>query len=307
MSEQNENGDQGGVLTLVGIGPGAHEFISPAGLDAIRDCDMVVGYRTYMLLVRSLIKDKEVVKTGMTEEISRARAAVHAARDGKKVVVVSSGDAGVYGMGPLIFEVLKEEGWTRGSSPEIRVIPGITALNACASLVGAPLGHDSCMISLSDLLTPWEVIEKRIEAAAAADFVIGFYNPASGRRQKQIVIARQILLQHRPAETPVALIKSAYRHRQNVVMTDLQNFTEHDIGMLTTVLVGSTNTYMYEGFMVTPRGYANKYEVASGAARAGQTPGISLRTDRPDLNAGAPPPVLPGRSAPVPGEQQEGV
>lgn len=273
-----ETNESKGLLSVVGIGPGAHQHITPAALEAIQGADLVIGYRTYMLLVRALIKDKERIQTGMTEEIERARLAVERAKAGEKVTLISSGDAGVYGMAGLVFEVLRDMGWKRGDSPELRIIPGATALNACASLVGAPLCHDSCMISLSDLLTPWSVIEKRIDAAAAADFVIGLYNPASGRRQRQIVRAQEILLKYRPPSTPVALVKSAYRFRQSVVLTNLAEMLDYEIGMLTTVLIGSTQTYVYEGYMVTPRGYRNKYSLDDGSIHDGQEAGISLRT-----------------------------
>jgi precorrin-3B C17-methyltransferase len=265
-----------GSLTLVGIGPGHQDHISPAALAAIKEADIVVGYRTYMLLVRPLLKDKQTIKTGMTEEIARAQMAVDKAAEGAKVALISSGDAGVYGMANLVFDVLRSRGWKRGMSPEIHMVPGITALNSCASLVGAPLGHDSCMISLSDLLTPWEVIEKRIDAAASADFVIGLYNPASGRRQRQIVRAQEIIKLYRPGTTPVGLVKSAYRFRQQVQMTDLDHMLDYEIGMLTTVLIGNSHTYVYEGYMVTPRGYHHKYQW-DGQVREGQTPGESLR------------------------------
>lgn len=264
-----------GVLSIVGIGPGAEEHASRAALEAIAASDVIVGYTTYIRLVRHLIEGKEVIRTGMTEEIGRARAAVERARDGARVAIISSGDAGVYGMAGLVFQVLQEIGWKRGESPELRLIPGMTALNACASLVGAPLGHDFCAISLSDLLTPWPVIERRIEAAAAADFVIGLYNPASGRRTRQIVRAQEIIAAHRAGSTPVALVKSAYRKLENVVLTDVDHFLDYEIGMLTTVIVGSTNTFLFEGYMVTPRGYTNKY-TWDGAALPGQTPGRSL-------------------------------
>ncbi len=264
-----------GVLSIVGIGPGAAQHTSPAALEAITSADVVVGYITYVKLVRHLTEGKEVIRTGMTEEIGRARAAVERARDGAKVAIISSGDAGVYGMAGLVFQVLKEIGWTRDASPELRIIPGMTALNSCASLVGAPLGHDFCAISLSDLLTPWPAIAKRIDAAASADFVIGLYNPASGRRTRQIVEAHDIILRHRPGTTPVALVKSAYRKLEQKILTDLDHFLEYEIGMLTTVLVGSSNTFMFEGYMVTPRGYTNKY-TWDGNAIAGQTPGRSL-------------------------------
>jgi precorrin-3B C17-methyltransferase len=267
-----------GTLTIVGIGPGAADHLTPAALRAIREAEVVVGYTTYIRLVSELVVGKEVVKTGMTEEIGRARAAVERAQAGAKVVIISSGDAGVYGMGGLVFQVLQEMGWKRGDSPELRMVPGITALNSCGSLVGAPLGHDFCSISLSDLLTPWPVIAKRIDAAAASDFVIGLYNPASGRRTRQIVEAHDIIAKYRPGTTPVALVKSAYRKLQQVVHTDLDHMLDYEIGMLTTVLVGSTQTFVFEGYMVTPRGYTNKY-TWDGEAKEGQRPGRSLNLE----------------------------
>ena len=264
-----------GRLSVVGIGPGAFEHLTPAALAEIEAADLVVGYGTYIKLVRPLLEGKQVIKTGMTEEIGRARAAVDHARAGGKVALISSGDAGVYGMAGLVFQVLQEINWRRGDSPELRLVPGMTALNSTASLVGAPLGHDFCAISLSDLLTPWSVIARRLEAAAAADFVIGLYNPASGRRTRQIVEAQATIRRHRAGTTPVALVKSAYRKLQQVELSDLDHFLDFEIGMLTTVLIGSSQTFVYEGFMVTPRGYANKY-TWDGEARPGQTPGRSL-------------------------------
>lgn len=267
--------DPKGILYVVGIGPGAQDHATPAALKAIAESQLVVGYTTYIKLVRHLLEGKDIVKTGMTEEIGRARAAIERARTGATVSLISSGDAGVYGMAGLVFQVLKEMGWKRGDSPELRLVPGMTALNSCASLVGAPLVHDFCSISLSDLLTPWSVIERRIEAAAGADFVIGLYNPASGRRTRQIVDAQAIIRRHREGSTPVALVKSAYRHMEQVVLTDLDTFLDYEIGMLTTVIIGSSNTFMFEGYMVTPRGYTNKYTF-DGVAIAGQRPGFSL-------------------------------
>lgn len=264
-----------GILYVVGIGPGAQDHATPAALKAIAESQLVVGYSTYIKLVRHLLEGKEIIKTGMTEEIGRARAAIERARGGATVSLISSGDAGVYGMAGLVFQVLKEMGWKRGDSPELRLIPGMTALNSCASLVGAPLVHDSCSISLSDLLTPWSVIERRIEAAASADFVIGLYNPASGRRTRQIVDAQAIIRRHREGNTPVALVKSAYRDMEQVILTDLDTFLDYEIGMLTTVIIGSSNTFMFEGYMVTPRGYTNKYSF-DGAVLPGQRPGFSL-------------------------------
>lgn len=267
-----------GVLSVVGIGPGAQEHATPAALAAIAEAELVVGYTTYIKLVRHLIEGKEIIRTGMTEEIGRARAAVERARDGGNVVLISSGDAGAYGMAGLVFEVLRDMGWKRGDSPELRLIPGMTALNSCSSLVGAPLVHDFCAISLSDLLTPWPVIARRIDAAASADFVIGLYNPASGRRTRQIVEAQTIIRRYREGTTPVALVKSAYRKLQQAVLTDLDHCLEYEIGMLTTVLVGSSQTFVFEGYMVTPRGYTNKY-TSDGDVLPGQRPGFSLVTD----------------------------
>lgn len=267
-----------GTLSVVGIGPGADAHITPAALAAISEAELVVGYSTYIKLVKHLLTGKELVKTGMTEEIGRARAAVLRAREGARVAIISSGDAGVYGMASLVFQVLQELGWQRGQSPDLRLIPGMTALNACGSLVGAPFGHDFCAISLSDLLTPWPVIERRIKAAAAADFNIALYNPASGRRTRQIVEAQRLIREHRAGSTPVALVKSAYRNRQRVVMSDLDHFLEFEIGMLTTVLVGSSNTYLFEGFMVTPRGYTHKYTM-DGQVLPGQEKARSLNVE----------------------------
>jgi precorrin-3B C17-methyltransferase len=267
--------NQAGKIMLVGIGPGSHDHMTHRARAAIAEADVVVGYVTYIKLVADLLEGKEVVRKGMTEELDRAVHALASAREGKKVALISSGDAGVYGMAGPTYEVLFQAGWTPESDVAVEVVPGASAINACAALVGAPLTHDFCSISLSDLLTPWPVIVKRIEAAAAADFVVGLYNPASGRRTKQILEAQRILKLHRPGTTPVALVKSAYRELENVVMTDLDRFTEYEIGMLTTVLVGNSNTFVFEGYMVTPRGYTNKY-TWDGAALAGQTPGRSL-------------------------------
>jgi len=264
-----------GILYVVGIGPGAHDHVTPAALGAIADAELVVGYTTYIKLVKELTRGKEVVRTGMTEEIGRARTAVERARAGAKVALISSGDSGVYGMAGLVFQVLRDIGWKRGTSPELRIIPGVTALSSCASLMGAPLVHDFCAISLSDLLTPWPVIARRIDAAAQADFVIGLYNPASGRRTRQIVEAQSIIRKYRDGTTAVALVKSAYRKLQHTVLTDLDHCLDYEIGMLTTVLVGSSNTYVFEGYMVTPRGYASKY-TADGEVLPGQRPGYSL-------------------------------
>ncbi|MEJ7136980.1 precorrin-3B C(17)-methyltransferase [Amphibiibacter pelophylacis] len=268
-----------GRILLVGIGPGSVDHMTHRARAAIAEADVVVGYVTYIKLVADLLEGKEVVRKGMTEELDRAVSALAAARQGKTVALISSGDAGVYGMAGPTYEVLFEAGWTPDDAVQVEIIPGASALNACAALVGAPLTHDFCAISLSDLLTPWPVIARRLNAAAAADFVVALYNPKSGRRTRQIVEAQRLFLAHRRADTPVAIVKSAYRRRQNIDFRTLETLCEADIGMLSTVLIGNSNTVLRHGLMVTPRGYANKYDLQDGGgARAGEKAGRSLST-----------------------------
>jgi len=265
-----------GKILLVGFGPGNKAQMSFRAYDAIAESDVVIGYTTYIKLVKDLLDGKEVIKKGMTEEIDRCLEAHEHAKKGKTVALISSGDIGVYGMAGPTYEVLLQAGWTPESDITVEVIPGSTALSACASLVGAPLTHDFCSISLSDLLTPWTVISKRIVAAANSDFVIALYNPKSGRRTQQIVEAQRILLQYRDPKTPVAIVKSAYRDLQNIQMVTLDTMSECNIGMLTTVLIGNSSTYMKAGLMITPRGYANKYQDITGEIKEGEKRGQSL-------------------------------
>jgi precorrin-3B C17-methyltransferase len=266
-----------GKIMLVGIGPGSVDHMTLRARAAIAEADVVIGYVTYIKLVADLIEGKEVVRKGMTEELDRAVSALEAARAGKKVALISSGDAGVYGMAGPTYEVLFQAGWTPDDEVQVEIVPGASALNACAALVGAPLTHDFCAISLSDLLTPWPVIARRLDAAALSDFVVALYNPKSGRRTRQIVEAQRLFLGHRRPDTPVAIIKSAYRRRQNIEFRTLDTMCEADIGMLSTVLIGNSNTIVKHGLMVTPRGYANKYDMAEGGStREGEKPGRSL-------------------------------
>ncbi|WP_379160464.1 precorrin-3B C(17)-methyltransferase [Paenibacillus sp. sgz5001063] len=248
-----------GKLLIIGFGPGAMEHITGRALAALEESEAVIGYSTYVDLVRPLMRHQEIVGTGMTEEVSRAREAVRRAEDGQTIAVISSGDAGVYGMAGLVYEVLIERGWKPDTGVVVEVIPGISAIQSCSSLLGAPIMHDSCTISLSDHLTPWESIAARVEAAGMADFVIAFYNPRSGKRTRQIEEARQILLRYRDPATPVGIVKSAYRDRQQTIVTTLQDMLNHEIGMLSTVIVGNSATIVYEGLLVTPRGYERKY------------------------------------------------
>jgi len=268
----------GGKIMLVGLGPGSHDTLTGRARDAIAEADTVIGYVTYIRLVKDLLDGKEVVKKAMTEELDRAIEAYERARLGKKVAIISSGDAGVYGMAGPTFEVLFQAGWTPDSGIGVEIVPGASAINTCAALVGAPLTHDFCAISLSDLLTPWPTIARRLNAVAYADFVVALYNPKSGRRTRQIEEAQRIFLQYRDPQTPVAIVKSAFRPKQRIQFTTLEKMTEAEIGMLTTVLIGNSNTYVKHGLMITPRGYANKYDVVSGkrSARTGERRGVSL-------------------------------
>lgn len=269
-----------GKIMLVGLGPGSNEHLTARARAAIAEADTIIGYVTYIRLVADLVEGKEVIKKSMTEELDRAIESLDRARQGKKVALISSGDAGVYGMAGPTFEVLFQAGWTPDSDIEVEIIPGASALNTCAALVGAPLTHDFCAISLSDLLTPWPTIARRLDAVAYADFVVALYNPKSGRRARQIVEAQRLFLRHRSPETPVAIVKSAYRPKQRIEFTTLAKMAECDIGMLSTVLIGNSNTFIKHGLMVTPRGYANKYEVEGNerATKDGEQAGRSLST-----------------------------
>lgn len=252
-----------GKLLVIGFGPGSNEHITKRAREAIEESDMIIGYTTYVELIQELVTHQQIVSTGMTEEVTRAREAVKQAELGHKVAVISSGDAGVYGMAGLIYEVLVEKGWREADGVEVEVIPGISAINSCAALLGAPTMHDACTISLSDHLTPWELIAKRIDAAAQADFVIALYNPKSGRRTRQIEEAQRLISQYRSPDTPVGIVKSAYRDRQKVELTTLEHMLDCEIGMLSTVIVGNTSTFVYDGKMITPRGYKRKYTLTA--------------------------------------------
>ncbi|MFK5987122.1 MAG: precorrin-3B C(17)-methyltransferase [Pseudomonadota bacterium] len=265
-----------GKIFLVGFGPGSREHMSARAVQAIEDSDVIIGYTTYISLVKDLIKDKQVIRKGMTEEIDRCVEAYEQAKQGKIVAIVSSGDIGIYGMAGPTYEVLFQSGWTPESKISIEVVPGTTALSACAALVGAPLTHDFCSISLSDLLTPWPTIARRLESAGKGDFVIALYNPKSGRRTKQILEAQKILLLFRSAETPVTIVKSAYRRKQFIQHTTLEKMSDCDIGMLSTVLIGNSSTFVQHQLMVTPRGYANKYQNLTGDIHSGEKAGHSL-------------------------------
>ena len=244
-----------GKLFLVGIGPGAIEQITPAAKSAIAAADAVIGYSLYIELIATLLQPQQVIETlPITQERQRAQRAIELAQWGLTVAVVSSGDCGIYGMAGLVMEELQAGGWD-GNTPQVQIFPGITALQAAAARVGTPLMHDFCAISLSDLLTPWQVIEKRLIAAAMADFVTAIYNPRSQSRVYQLQIARDRFLQYRDPNTPVAIVRAAYRQDEQIYLTTLEKFVNLPVDMLSTVLIGNSSTRTYADWIITPRGY----------------------------------------------------
>ena len=252
-----------GKLFIVGVGPGHHDHMTFRAKKAIEESDTIVGYETYVNLVQDLIDGKDVYRYAMTQEVERAKQCIELAKEGKSVSLVSSGDPGIYGMAGLIYETLAEQGWDPKSGLQVEIIPGISALNSCASIIGSPLMTDFAVLSMSDLLVPWEIIIKRVEAAAQGDFVIVIYNPASKKRIHQLQDTRKILLKYRKPSTPVAIIKGAFRESQYVVLTDLENMENYadKLGMISTVIVGNSSTYNYKDLMINPRGYKSKYNL----------------------------------------------
>lgn len=239
-------------ITVVGIGPGALESITPAVADAIRRADAVVGYKYYFRFIESLLGPAaQCVDTGMKQERERAAEAFRLAEEGRSVCIVSSGDAGIYGMAPLVLEMARE----RNSSVEIEVLPGISAFQQAAALLGAPIGHDLCLISLSDLMTPWPVIERRIRAAVDGDFVTAVYNPRSNDRYWQLYRLQELFLQGRSAATPVGFVRQAGRSEQEVCVKTLGDFDPEQVDMFTVVLIGNSQSYVSGDRIITPRGY----------------------------------------------------
>ena len=239
-------------IIVAGIGPGSREDITPAVVKALGEADAVVGYQYYFQFVQPFLKkDCLCVDTGMKKERQRAEQAFELAEQGKTVVVISSGDAGIYGMTPLVYEMSRE----RGSDVEVCSLPGISAFQKAASLLGAPIGHDMCIISLSDLMTPWEVIERRIKAAATGDFVTAIYNPKSHGRYWQLYRLKELFLEERAASTPVGYVRQAGRDDQAVSVTTLEALDPEDIDMFTVILIGNSQSYVTDGKMITPRGY----------------------------------------------------
>ncbi|MCE0800497.1 precorrin-3B C(17)-methyltransferase [Buttiauxella sp. A2-C1_F] len=239
------------MLTVIGIGPGSEAMMTQEAIAALQEAEIVVGYKTYTHLVKPLTGDKQVIKTGMCKEIERCQTAIELAQAGHNVALISSGDAGIYGMAGLVLELVTSQ----QLDIEVRLVAGITASIAAASLLGAPLMHDFCHISLSDLLTPWPVIEKRIIAAASADFVICFYNPRSRGREGHLARAFELMSEFTSPQTPVGVVKAAGRKKEQKWLTTFGEMDFEPVDMTSLVIVGNKTTFVRNGLMITPRGY----------------------------------------------------
>ena len=246
-----------GSVVVVGLGPGDAALMAPQARAALESADVILGYTTYLKFIQEIAPDTPRHRSGMRQEVPRALEALGMAAEGKRVAVVSSGDAGVYGMAGLLFEVRDENGF----EVEIEVIPGISALNAAASLLGAPLMTDFAVISLSDQLTPLPVILKRVEHAAQADFVLCLYNPKGRKRVIPFEETCRILAAYRGVETPVGIVRAAYRAAQQITVIPLADLPHAEIDMVTILIVGNSSTTVQNGKMITPRGYENKYDL----------------------------------------------
>ena len=266
-------------IIVAGIGPGDAADMTPAVIAAVSQADAVVGYKYYFRFIADYVPSGcECIDTGMKRERERAELAFELAEQGKTVVVISSGDAGIYGMTPLVYEMQRE----RGSNVEIESLPGISAFQKAASLLGAPIGHDLCLISLSDLMTPWEVIERRIRAAAVGDFVTAVYNPKSQGRYWQLYRLQELFLQERAGSTPVGYVRQAGRDDQQVQVTTLAEFDPEQVDMFTVILIGNSQSYVNDGKIITPRGYYRPQ--ADNTVRPGQQIMIeSFRTIEAEL------------------------
>ncbi len=226
--------------------------------DAIEKADAVVGYSTYIRLIGPLLKDKDVISTGMTTEVERCREAIRLAAAGQAVALISSGDPGIYGMAGLVLELLSEEENSPAPPFDLEIIPGVPAVCSAAASIGAPLMHDFAVISLSDLLTPWELIEKRLSLAAQGDFVIALYNPRSKGRPENLAKALEVIRRHRAADTPVGVVKDSAREGERITLTSLKEIPVQDVDMTTMVIIGNSSSFSFLGYIVTPRGYKGK-------------------------------------------------
>lgn len=239
------------LISVVGIGPGKMEDMTPRAKKAVEESDVIVGYSTYIDLIRMYYPDKEFISSGMTMEAARCRVVLEKALAGDKVALISSGDSGIYGMAGLMLEVVNRA----GAKIPVEIIPGITAASAAAAILGAPIMHDFAVISLSDRLTSPYVIYKRIECAAEGDFVICLYNPKSSGRTEQIEKARDIILRHRDGSTPAGIVRNAGRTDESYAISSLRDMLSCEIDMFSTVIIGNSRTYVENGRIITPRGY----------------------------------------------------
>ncbi|MBT3387234.1 MAG: precorrin-3B C(17)-methyltransferase [Desulfobacula sp.] len=261
------------TLYIIGTGPGDISYMSQRAIEILKQVDCVAGYTTYIELITDLIIGKEIISTGMMKEVERVEKAIEQALAGKSCALVSGGDPGIYAMAGLVFEICKQrsiklvrtqdkDNYTDNDTDLlIEIVPGIPALAAGAALAGAPLTHDFAAISLSDLLTPWEKIEKRLTCAAMADFVIVLYNPKSKKRDWQLKRAQKLILEHREGTTPVGIITGAMRENQNISFTILDQMDTAQVGMQTVLFIGSSASLRYLDFLFTPRGYSKKYKI----------------------------------------------
>lgn len=242
-----------GKIFVVGLGPGSLDEMTPRARRAIEQSEVVAGYNTYIKLIEKILGGKKIIGRAMMQEVERARLAIDETLSGRDVTVVSSGDAGVYGMAGLVLEMILDLPDDR--RPQFEIIAGVSAVNAAAAILGAPLMHDFAIISLSDLMTPWELIKRRVTCAAEGDFVIALYNPKSKRRVTQLEDVQKILLRFREKNTPVGIVTNAGRTGQTKIISTLENFTREDINMFSLVIIGNSQTFVKADFMITPRGY----------------------------------------------------
>lgn len=238
-----------GKILVVGLGPGPREYLTPRALAALQQAQVIIGYKTYLSSIRDLLVDKEVISSGKRKETDRARAALELAGKGKVVAVLSSGDPGVFGMGGIVLEIV-------GDLVPVEIIPGVTAATWAAGALGAPLMDDFAVISLSDLLTPWENIEKRLTLLAIGDFAIVLFNPRSKSRGKQIEAARRLLLKHKDPQTPVGIVRNTRGGQKDIIITTLKDMLNEEIDMKTTVIIGNSQTRVEHGRMLTRGGYS---------------------------------------------------
>jgi len=262
VAQGAEAGLHRGEIRVVGFGPGALDQMTPAARHAIETADVIIGYKTYLNLIQHLAPGTPRIRSRMKEEIGRAKKALALAEEGKRVAVISSGDPGVYAMAGLALELVER----KTSHVHVRIFPGIPAANSVAALLGAPLSHDYATISLSDLLTPLDRILDRVEAAARSDMVIALYNPRSTKRVQPLIRSLEIIRGYRDPKTPVGIVKSAFRERERITLTTLDAVDIDAIGMLTTMIIGNSHTFISRGRMITPRGYENKYDVDASTA-----------------------------------------